>query len=167
MAPVAVLKRFTSCAESTDRPLLMEDETELTPSPLVFGSMSASGLKKHTHTWPSWLFSRERHKEQSGKTRGADALPAGPWSSAAPTWWRLRTGPRPAASARWWRWAWSPASAWRWPCAAPGGAAPGSTPVGAGQVTPGTLRAATHTRPRNPPRPQHTQPNLLPKNSEP
>lgn len=43
MAPVAVLKRFTSCAESTDSPLLMEDETEVTPSPLEFGSMSESG----------------------------------------------------------------------------------------------------------------------------
>ena len=49
MAPVAVLKRFTSCAESTDRPLLMEDETEVTPSPLEFGSMSESGLKRRTH----------------------------------------------------------------------------------------------------------------------
>lgn len=48
MAPVAVLKRFTSCAESTDRPLLMEDETEVTPSPLEFGSMSESGLKRRT-----------------------------------------------------------------------------------------------------------------------
>lgn len=47
MAPVAVRKRFTSCAESTDRPLLMEDETELTPSPLEFGSISESGLKTH------------------------------------------------------------------------------------------------------------------------
>lgn len=47
MAPVAVRKRFTSCAESTDRPLLMDDDTDVTPSPLELGSTSESGL---THT---------------------------------------------------------------------------------------------------------------------
>lgn len=58
MAPVAVLKRFTSWAESTDRPLLMEDETKLTPSPLEFGSISESGLK-NIHIFDFTVFYRE------------------------------------------------------------------------------------------------------------
>lgn len=63
MAPVAALKRFTSCAESTDRPLLMD--TELTPSPPEFGSMSESGLK-NTQTHQIVLRdSQERCKELS------------------------------------------------------------------------------------------------------